>query len=249
MTHQPPVVIAPDRFDAVIFDLDGVITDTARVHFAAWKGLFDNYLADRAESGAEPFSRADYLRHVDGRARIDGVEAYLEWRGIVLPRGDSSDPPDAGTTWALANRKNLLFQDRLAADGVEVFPDAVELIESLHAAGLECAVVTASRNRAEVLEVAGLADKFEAHVDGLDCARLGLPGKPDPASFLEAARRLDVDPARAVVIEDAHPGVAAARDGGFGLVVGLDRHGSGDALLGAGAHAVVATLASVEVGQ
>ena len=247
MTHPSPVVIVPDLFDAVIFDLDGVVTDTARIHFAAWKELFDRYLFDAVGPEAATFTRADYLRYVDGRPRIDGVETFLESRGVRLLRGEPSDPSDAGTAWALANRKNALFLDRLAADGVDVFADAVDLMEAVRAAGLECAVVTASRNRAEVIEVAGLVGRFQAHVDGLDLARLGLPGKPDPASFLEAARRLDVDPSRAVVIEDAHPGVAAARRGGFGLVVGLDRHGSGEDLMGAGADVVVADLTSIEV--
>jgi len=241
------VVIAPDRFDAVVFDLDGVVTDTARVHFAAWKQLFDAYLTEvDAEDGA-PFTHGEYLRFVDGRPRIDGVEVFLESRGIRLSRGEPSDPVDAGTAWALANRKNHFFLENLAANGVEVFPDAIELLDAVRRAGMKTAVVTASRNRAEVLEVAGIAGHFDAHVDGLDCARLGLPGKPDPASFLEAARRLGVTASRAVVIEDALAGCEAASRGGFGLVIGIDRRGSGEHLRSSGADVVVGDLSSVEI--
>lgn len=247
MTVSPSVVITPARFDAVVFDLDGVVTDTARVHFAAWRQLFDAYLAEVAAADQAPFTHEDYLRFVDGRPRIDGVEVFLESRGIELPRGEPSDSVDAGTAWALANRKNRFFLDALAVSGVDVFADAIALADSVRRAGLQCAIVTASRNRAEVLATAGIEARFDVHVDGLDCAHLGLPGTPDPAPFLEAARRLGVEPGRAVVIEDALSGVVAARKGGFGLVIGIDRRGLGEHLREGGADVVVGDLASVEV--
>jgi alpha,alpha-trehalase len=249
MSMAKRVPISSDSFDAVIFDLDGVITDTARVHAAAWTRLFDDYLAVHAPDGvdAAPFSHEEYLLHVDGRSRIDGVETFLAARGIHLPRGTPDDPPEGATAWSLANRKNLLFRESLAVDGVETFTDAVQAVEAIRAGGLHTAVVTASRNRAEVLAAAGLSDLFDVSVDGLDCAALELPGKPDPAPFLEAARRLGIDPARAVLVEDALPGVEAGRRGSFGLVIGVDRHGDGAQLLDHGADVAVADLSVITV--
>jgi alpha,alpha-trehalase len=249
MSQATRVTISPDRFDAVIFDLDGVITDTATVHAAAWTQLFDEYLEKEAPqaSGKEPFTHEDYLRHVDGRSRIDGVEAFLGSRGIHLPRGTPADPPEAATGWGLANRKNRRFLDRLASDGVATFADAARAVEAVRAAGLRTAIVTASRNRAEVLAAAGVADLFDVSVDGLDCAILGLPGKPDPAPFLEAARRLEVDPSRAVVVEDAISGVEAGRRGEFGLVIGVDRRGDGTQLLEHGADFAIRDLSAIQL--
>lgn len=249
MSEEKVVTISPELFDAVIFDLDGVITDTARVHAAAWTQLFDEYLGKEAPEGTnqEPFSHDDYLRHVDGRSRIDGVEAFLASRGIHLPRGTPADPPEAATAWGLANRKNALFLESLASDGVETFPDAVPAVEGIGAGGLQTAIVTASRNRAEVLAAAGIADLFDVSVDGLDSATLGLPGKPDPASFLEAARRLEVDPSRAVVVEDAISGVEAGRCGEFGLVIGVDRRGDGAQLIEHGADVAIRDLSAIVV--
>jgi len=243
---QPRIVISPDRFDAVIFDLDGVITDTARVHLVAWKRLFDEYLAV-VDPDATGFSDDDYLRFVDGRARIDGVEAFLASRGIHLDHGEADDPPDAPTAWGLANRKNGYYLDALAVEGVDVFASSVAVAEQARAAGMGTAVVTASKNRDQVLAIAGLGRLFDAHVDGIDAERIGLAGKPDPATFLEAARRLAVDPERAVVVEDAIAGVEAGRRGGFGLVIGVDRRHQGAALLSGGADVVVADLAEVAV--
>jgi beta-phosphoglucomutase family hydrolase len=241
--------IRADRFDAVVFDMDGVITDTARVHAFAWKRLFDEYLADHAGADVDrrAFSSEDYRRFVDGRARIDGVEAFLESRGATLARGQPDDSPEAGTAWGLANRKNRYFLDALAVEGPRPFGSSVDLVRALRSAGLGVAVVTASRNRSEVLSAAGIANLFEVHVDGVDAASLDLAGKPDPAVFLEAARRLGTDPVRTVVVEDALAGVEAGRRGGFGLVIGVDRSGRAEALLAAGADTVVADLDEVEV--
>jgi alpha,alpha-trehalase len=244
------VAIDPERFDAVVFDMDGVITDTARVHFAAWRRLFDEFLAEAAPEGTDrsEFTHDDYLRHVDGRSRIDGIEAFLASRGITLSRGTPDDEPGNETVWALANRKNEHFLRTLSAEGAIAFASTLDVARSLIAAGVRTAVVTASRNRAVVLEAAGADDLFDEHVDGVDAAEMGLAGKPDPASFLEAARRLGVDPQRAVVIEDALAGVEAGRRGGFGLVIGVDRSGGHQAaFLAAGADVVVADLDAVDV--
>lgn len=243
------VVIRADRFDAVIFDLDGVITDTARVHAAAWKRLFDEYLAEVAPPGTpdRPFDDDDYRRYVDGRARIDGVEGFLSSRGIELDRGTPDDPFDVPTAWGLANGKNGYFQDILASDGVVVFPSSVEAVHKIRDSGLMTGLVTASRNRAQVLAAAGITNLFDAHVDGIVAAELGLAGKPDPAPFLEAARRLGVDPSRAVVVEDALSGVEAGRRGGFGLVIGVDRFDDGEEMLEHGADVVVSDLAALSV--
>lgn len=243
------VVISPARFDAVVVDLDGVVTDTARVHAAAWKRLFDGFLATEAPPGSDttPFSEEDYVRYVDGRARINGVEAFLASRGVTLPRGSDTDLPDARTGWGPAKRKNRYFFDMLDADGVEVFSSSVAFLEKARIFGMRTAVVTASRNRTRVLAAAGISDLFEVHVDGVDAARSGLAGKPDPATFLEAAHRLGVEPGRAVVVEDALSGVEAGRRGGFGLVVGVDRHGYGAQMLRRGADVVVGDLAAVDI--
>jgi alpha,alpha-trehalase len=242
------VVIDTGRVAAVLFDMDGVLTDTASVHMTAWARLFDESLPVLAPDVThEPFSADDYRRLVDGRARIDGVEAVLADRGISLPRGGVDDDPGTDTAWALANRKNDYFHQAIDAGGVDNFPTSVVVLDAVRAAGLRTAVVTASRNRVDILVAAGLDDRFDAAVDGTDIEDLGLPGKPDPATFVEAARRLGVDPEEAVVIEDAVSGAAAGRAGGFGLVIGVARHDTPDALLDAGAHAVVSDLAEVKV--
>jgi beta-phosphoglucomutase family hydrolase len=246
---QPgPARVPLRRFDAFVLDLDGVVTDTAAVHARAWKRLIDDHLRTLAGRGGppfRPFTDEDYRRFVDGRARIDGVTAFLASRGIELPLGDPRDPPSRETAWGLANRKNELFLAAVADEGVRVFASSVELLRRLRARGIRTAVVTASRNAVQVLEAAGAGGLFDARVDGTDAEGLGLPGKPDPASFLEAAHRLGVDPARAAVIEDALAGVEAGRRGGFGLVVGVDRVGQGQALEEHGADIVVTDLADL----
>jgi alpha,alpha-trehalase len=235
--------------DALLFDLDGVVTRTAALHAEAWKRTFDELLAEREAREKQPLSRfdavEDYRAHVDGRPREDGVRAFLASRGIVLPEGEPDDGPDRETVHGLARRKNACFRELLLTRGVERFASTTALAESARRAGLRTAVVTSSRNGAAVLAAAGLAETFDLLVDGTDLARLGLAGKPAPDLFLEAARRLEVSPDRAAVFEDARAGVAAARAGGFALVIGVDRAGQAAALRDAGAHRVVADLAEL----
>jgi alpha,alpha-trehalase len=232
-------VISPARYDAVIFDLDGVVTDTASIHAAAWRRLFDDYLASRPGRAGEnhrPFTDEDYRRFVDGRSRYDGVRAFLTSRRIT---------EDPSVVKALGDRKDEYFLESVKQHGVRVFDGTVVLLHLLRAAGIRAAIISASRNCVEVLKVAGLDDIFDGRVDGVVADELGLPGKPDPAVFLEAARRLQVTPDRAVVAEDALAGVAAGRRGGFGLVIGVDRTGHPDELRVAGADLVVKDLAEV----
>jgi len=247
---QPTTLISPAEIDVVAFDLDGVVTDTAAIHRDVWKQAFDDYLAGRegTDEPARPFTSDDYYRFVDGRPRYDGVRAFLESRAITLPEGDPSDPPDRDTVCGVGNRKNVLFTERLHA-GVEPYPSSVTLIRALRAAGVRTALVSSSRNAAAVLEAAGIADLFDERVDGAVAVELGLPGKPAPDYFVEAARRLGVEPGRAVVVEDATSGVEAGRRGGFQLVVGVNRgdEGQAAALLAAGADVVVDDLAQVAV--
>lgn len=250
MTNEA-VTIDPERYDAVLFDLDGVITDTASVHRRAWAQMLDEFLAARPARAGEdhsPFTDEDYLRYVDGKPRHDGVAAFLASRGIALPAGHDEDPPDAQTVHGLGSRKDASFVETLAGSGVEVFPRTVEFVRALQAAGVGTAVFSASRNCQRVLESAGLGDLFGTRVDGIVAAELDLPGKPDPATLLEAARRLGADPARCAVVEDALVGVEAGRRGGFGLVIGVDRTGSEAALRAHGADVVVEHLGHVSVG-
>jgi beta-phosphoglucomutase family hydrolase len=246
-------VAAPPSFeglDAVIFDMDGVVTDTAVVHAAAWKKLFDAYLKGLAmATGADilPFDeRVDYERYVDGKNRYDGVLSFLESRGIHLPEGSPNDPPGSDTVCAMGNDKDNYFLDHVRQHGVRAYPSTVAVIRDLRGTGVRIGLVSASRNAEEVLSIAGVADLFDQRVDGVVAAELDLPGKPDPATFLEAARRLGVEPSRAAVVEDALSGVAAGRAGGFGLVVGVARAGQHEALCQAGADVVVADLAEFE---
>jgi beta-phosphoglucomutase family hydrolase len=236
-------------FDAVLFDLDGVLTDTASIHSRAWKTVFDRFLARRsaaAESDFVPFEiETDYRTHVDGRPRFEGVDQFLRSRGIRLPWGAPDDPAGESTVCAVGNTKNELVGSILRKEGVEVYPGSLVLLRHLAGQGKPMAVVTSSANAAAVLEAAGIADLFNVRVDGKVAAELGLRGKPNPDPFLEAARRLDVTPERAVVIEDAISGVEAGRAGGFGLVIGVDRHGDAEALRRAGADVVVTDLAEL----
>ena len=238
-------------FDAVVFDMDGVVTQTATVHAAAWKALFDAFLEERAQRSGEPFRpfdlEADYLPYVDGKARYDGVRDFLASRGITLPWGDPADPPDAETVCGLGNRKNDYFLRVVAEKGVQPFATTVALIGRLHEAGVRTAIISASKNASAILDAAGVRDLFAAQVDGTVAERLGLPGKPDPAVFVEAARRLGIAPPRAVVVEDAEAGVEAGHRGGFGLVVGVDRAGHAAALREHGADVVVKDLGEVTV--
>ena len=233
-------------FGALLFDLDGVITRTATVHAAAWKRLFDDFLARWAREHEQPFEPfeidPDYIRHVDGRRRYDGVDGFLRSRGIALEWGDPSDGPEVETVCGLGNAKNAYFAEQMARQGVEVFDDAVALARGALASGVRVAVVSASENCRAILERAGLLDLFEIQVTGVEAAELKLRGKPAPDTFLHAARILEVAPAQAVVLEDAISGVQAGRAGAFGLVVGVDRGGAHDELAANGADVVCSDL-------
>ncbi len=244
--HRPALA-----FDAVLFDMDGVVTRTARLHAAAWADLFDDFLRRRAAERGEPFQpfdpERDYLAYVDGKPRQDGARSFLAARGIELPDGDPTDGPEAGTIHGIGRRKDALFTHRLRTDGADVFASTIDLIRALRDRGVKTAVVTSSRNGREVLRAADIEDLFDARLDGTDAAALGLKGKPHPDPFLECAGRLGVAPLRAVVVEDAVSGVEAGVRGGFGLVVGVDRGGNRDALAAQGADLVVADLGELHV--
>jgi beta-phosphoglucomutase family hydrolase len=246
-------VIPIGRVDGVIFDMDGVVTDTAKVHAGAWKQMFDEYLRQRTEGTDEAFvpfdSGKDYLLYVDGKSRYDGARAFLDSRHISLPFGTPQDPPEAQTVSGLANRKDKYFMKQLETGGADAYTSTIRLVSELQKRGLGIAIISASRNMKEVLHAADVADLFDEKVDGRDAAELGLRGKPDPAVFLEAAKRLGVHPSRAVVVEDALAGVEAARRGGFGLVIGVDRVGQAEALRNAGADVVVKDLAEVTISE
>jgi beta-phosphoglucomutase family hydrolase len=233
--------------DAVLFDLDGVLTPTASIHRAAWKQMFDHALRSFADDPTEAaeFSEQDYLDYVDGKPRQDGVRDFLASRGIVLPLGQPSDPPGTDTVWALGNRKNALFGEVLDRDGIAAFPGSLRLVDHLGAEGVPMAVVSSSRNARHVLAAAGLTDRFDHIVDGVAAAERGLPGKPAPDAYLLAASELGVQPERAAVLEDALSGVAAGRNGGFGVVIGVDRGAGEEAMLEAGADVVVTDLAEL----
>jgi trehalose 6-phosphate phosphatase len=248
---DPAQALRVRDFEAAVFDLDGVVTRTASVHAAAWKELFDAYL-ERVSAGSKgPFrafdAEEDYRRYVDGKPRYEGVKSFLASRDIRLSYGDPEDPPERETICGLGNRKNALFHERLARDGVEVFESSAELIRTLRERGLKTALVSSSKNAKAVLEAAGLTDLFDAIVDGVEAARLGLKGKPNPDIFLRATEVLGVAPEHALAVEDAIAGVEAARAGGFGLVIGVDRTGEGAALRAQGAQLVVGDLGEVHI--
>lgn len=234
---------------ACLFDLDGVLTQTALVHNAAWKQTFDTFLAGWAAQHGRPFvpfdSGLDYHRFVDGRQRADGVRTFLASRGIVLPEGGPDDTPDRETVNGVGNRKNLLVLQKIKEGAVQVYPGSVEYLKAAKAAGLRRVVVSASANCKDVLEAAGIADLLEARVDGVVARELGLPGKPAPDTFLYGAKLLGLDPANCAVYEDAQAGVAAGRAGGFGIVIGVDRVGQAEALREHGADVVVTDLSEL----
>ncbi|WP_227981992.1 trehalose-phosphatase [Nocardia spumae] len=243
-------VIDTRLFDAVVFDMDGVVTDTASIHAAAWTQVFDRFLAARRPGPGEncaPFDAADYRDFVDGKPRYDGVTDFLASRCISIPRGSPSDTGDMATICGLGNGKDEEFLARIAESGVPVFDTTVALVHRLRAAGVRTAVFSASRNAARILEAAGIGDLFAVRVDGVVAEELGLAGKPDPATLVLAAARLEAEPERTVVVEDAEAGVAAGRRGGFGLVVGIDRTGDTDRLADYGADVVVDDAARVDV--
>jgi beta-phosphoglucomutase family hydrolase len=239
----------PAGIRACLFDLDGVLTQTARVHAAAWKQMFDAFLRERAERTGErfvPFDPVvDYDEYVDGKPRHDGVRSFLASRGIELPEGRPTDPPSAATIHGLGNRKNELVLALIERQGVEPYQGSVRYVHAARDAGLRRAVVSSSANCREVLDAAGIADLFEVRIDGIVAERERLKGKPAPDTFLAAARALDVEPAAAAVFEDALAGVSAGRAGGFGFVIGVDRVGQAEALREHGADIVVSDLAEL----
>ena len=239
----------PDGIQACLFDLDGVLTKTAKVHAAAWKQMFDDYLRGRAERTGEDFvafdAGDDYDEYVDGKPRYDGVRSFLESRGIELPDGSPDDPPSAETVDGLGNRKNELVLALIERDGVDAYEGSVRYVRAARDAGLRRAVVSSSTNCRDVLEAAGIVDLFEEIVDGNVAREQGLKGKPAPDTFLAGARALGVEAARAAVFEDAVAGVAAGRAGSFGYVVGVDRVGHAAALREHGADVVVEDLAEL----
>jgi beta-phosphoglucomutase family hydrolase len=226
-----------------LFDLDGVLTDTAAVHTVAWKEMFDDYLRERDGSDAVPFDPvADYTRYVDGKPRAAGVRSFLQSRGIELPEGELDDPPSAETVHGLGRRKNDLVLALIERDGVVVFPRSVAYLEAVRAAGLRTAVVSSSANTQAVLEVTGIAHLLDVRMDALVARERGLAGKPAPDTFLAAAQDLGGGPEDAAVFEDALAGVESGRAGGFAYVVGVDRADQAQALLAAGADRVVQEL-------
>jgi beta-phosphoglucomutase family hydrolase len=239
----------PDSIRGCLFDLDGVLTETAKVHAAAWKEMFDDYLRERARRSGEPFVPfdpvADYDEYVDGKPRADGTRSFLASRGIELPEGHENDPPDAQTVYGLGNRKNEIVLRRIHEDGVEAYPGSVSYVRAVKDAGLPRAVVSSSTNCRDVLVAAGIEDLFDARIDGVVAERDHLRGKPAPDTFLAGARALGLKPTAATVFEDALAGVAAGRAGGFGFVVGVDRVGQADGLREHGADVVVKDLAEL----
>jgi beta-phosphoglucomutase family hydrolase len=244
MSSAPPVDLK--QFEAVLFDLDGVLTATAKVHAATWKQAFDEFLKRRAAKNNETFkpfdSKTDYEDYVDGKPRYEGVRSFLQSRGIELPQGQSDDPPDRETICGLGNRKNELFNQALESQGVDVFEGSVAWLRQVRQAGIKTAVVSSSKHCQMIIKIAGIADLFDARVDGKVSEDLDLKGKPAPDTFLKAAEMLGVKAPKAIVVEDALAGVEAGHNGGFGLVIGVDRKGDAEALRQHGANLVVKDL-------
>ena len=241
--------LSQNRFDAVLFDLDGVLTATAKVHAACWKRMFDDYLRMRGAKKQESFRpfdiQTDYKTYVDGKPRYDGVRDFLKSRAIELPEGHPNDLPDSETVCGLGNRKNDMINDVLESEGVEPYKGSVALVRELRRQGIKTAVVSSSQNCLAVLQAAKMADLFDARVDGEVASRRDLRGKPAPDTFLAAATDLGVSPQRAVIVEDAISGVQAGRAGRFGLVIGVARKGEGDVLKDNGADVVVTDLSEL----
>ena len=239
----------PDAIRGCLFDLDGVLTKTAKVHDAAWKEMFDSFLREWARQTGQPFVPfdpvKDYDEYVDGKPRADGTRSFLASRGIELPEGSPDDPPGTPTVYGLSNAKNEIVLRRIREDGVEAYEGSVRYVRAARDAGLRRAVVSSSANCHDVLVAAGIEDLFEARIDGVVAAQEHLRGKPAPDTFLAGARALGLEPPAAVVFEDALAGVASGRAGGFGYVVGVDRAGQAGALKAHGADIVVADLAEL----
>ena len=239
----------PDAIRGCLFDLDGVLTQTAKVHDAAWKKMFDDYLRERSRKTGEPFVPfdpvADYDTYVDGKPRADGTRSFLESRGIHLPEGSDDDPPEAETVHGLGNRKNEIVLRMIREDGVEAYPGSVAYLRAVKEAGVPRAVVSSSANCKDVLIAAGIEDMFDARIDGVVAEQQHLRGKPAPDTYLAGAKALGLEPAAASVFEDALAGVAAGRAGRFGFVVGVDRVGQAEALKSHGADVVVKDLSEL----
>jgi alpha,alpha-trehalase len=238
-----------NRLDAVIFDMDGVVSDTARVHERCWKRVFDDYLRDRMALTGEAlrlFDDEDYIRYVDGKPRYDGVESFLSSRSILLTRGTPSDPPGWDTVCALGNLKDRDFERAVAEDGVILFESTIAFLRTLREHGISTALISSSRHARVLVGAAHITDLFDTIVDGIDAEDLELPGKPNPAIFLAAARRLHVAPARAAVVEDALAGVEAGQRGGFAFVIGIGIGTHADELLDRGASVVVKDLSELQ---
>lgn len=237
-----PVDTLPDltAYDAVLFDLDGVLTPTAAVHMHAWQTMFEELFA--SWDITPPYTERDYFDHLDGKKRYDGVASLLRSRDVEVPWGDPSDPPTADTVCGIGNRKNQVFERVLRAEGIAAYPGSLRLLDVLAAAGTPVAVVSSSKNAEEVLAAAGIRDRFAVVMDGVIAERDHLASKPAPDVFVEAARMLRVEPARSVAVEDAISGVESAVAGAFGLVVGVDRGAGEQDLRAAGADVVVKDL-------
>jgi beta-phosphoglucomutase family hydrolase len=244
---MPSAIGLPTRVGACLFDLDGVLTQTATVHAKAWGEMFDAFLRGRVPGGttAAPFTQADYNAYVDGKPRADGVRDFLRSRGIELPEGSADDPPEADTVQGLGTRKNAVVQGVIARDGVQAYPGSVEYLRAVRAAGLPTAVVSASANCEQVVRAAGLEQYLDHRIDGVIAARERLNGKPAPDTFLAGAEAIGIEPASAAVFEDAIAGVRAAAAGGFGWVVGVDRVDHAAELRAGGADQVVGDLAEL----
>jgi beta-phosphoglucomutase family hydrolase len=251
MPGRERIVGLPVGIMSCLFDLDGVLTSTARLHEKAWKATFDRFLSSPAAGGSglqDPFDAVDYRRYVDGRAREDGVRSFLASRSISIPEGEPGDPPGTATVFGLANAKNSLLLDIIKKDGVQTYPGSLRFVQAARAAGLRTAVVSASANAKAVLSMAKISDLFSVIIDGNVAARRRLQGKPKPDTYLAAAADLGVDPAQAAVFEDALAGIDAGRAGGFGWVVGVNRDDEARELSAHGADLVVSDLSQLVTG-
>lgn len=246
MSSNPELGL-PAQITVCLFDLDGVLTETAKVHAGAWKEMFDVFLKARAQKSGASFvafdERREYDTYVDGKTRLEGTRSFLASRHITLPEGSPEDGPGMETVNGLANAKNAILNQKIREDGVTAYPGSVQYVKAVRSAGLRTAVVSSSANCADVLEAAGISDLFETRVDGLTVVEQHLAGKPAPDTFLAAARILSTSPAQAAVFEDALAGVEAGRAGGFGFVIGVDRVGQAEELQAHGADIVVTDLA------